>query len=994
MVNVISPNYVDDVPIVELDQHNDVPIIPEPVLVDEDEDSKEDEFEEEEDPQEGEDDMEVDIEVDKNEPELTYPYEEMDPLNPPPPAFELEPKDVTEVENPIENEYETVPASVYETIVWSRDGACIGREERKANDEFYGKLSLDLGNEVHSSVEQGKDAIEKLVEKPGNEEVKIECKKLKKELKEARGFVCKERPNEAIEVPVKDVESSSPKALWGNPESCFQSLHLRLKLDATPAVCECTFAGFMKCNPTTFRGTKGAVELMRWFEKTESVFGISECAEGKKVRFVAATLQGNSLIWWNSKTATMGAVELMRCFEKTESIFGISECAEGKKVRFVAATLQGNSLIWWNSKTATMGLETMNRMPWTKMKQLMTTEFCPVEEVQRMKHELWNLKVKEYNIVAYTQRFNELALMCSRMGDPERVKNNQRQGNGRAMVTAPTDGKLPLFKRCFTRHVGSDKSFVDTRFSSMLNIDLVKIGASYEVELANGRVVSTNTVSKGYTLNLVNHVFEIDLMPIEIGAFDVIIVKSDKGMSRLKVIYCIKARKYVKRGCHLFLAHVTKEKSKEKQMEDVPLIHDFPEVFPEELPGLPPPRQDEEEHEKHLKIILELLKKERFGVHVDPAKIEAIKSWTAPTTPTEMRQFLGLAGYYRRFIEGFSFISKPLTKLTQKNKKYEWGKEEEAFQILKQKLCRNYYHPGKPNVVADALSRKERDKPFCVRALMMTIHNDLPKQICDAQEEAMKGENVEAKNLGRLIKPIIEFRPNGTPCFKNRVWLPLFGGLRDLVMHDSHKSKHGVPVLIILDRDSHFMLRFWRSLQEALGTNLDMSTAYHPQTDGQSQRTIQTLEDMLRACVIDFKSSWDRHLPLVEFSYNNSYHASIKVALYKALYGRKYRSHIFLIKNHLLAARSRQKSYADKRAKPLEFEVGDMVLLKVSPWKGAVRFRKREKLSPRYIGPFKILARVGHVAYTLELLEELKGIHTYTLELLEELKGIHSTFNV
>ncbi|GJY28403.1 putative reverse transcriptase domain-containing protein [Tanacetum coccineum] len=179
-----------------------------------------------------------------------------------------------------------------------------------------------------------------------------------------------------------------------------------------------------------------------------------------------------------------------------------------------------------------------------------------------------------------------------------------------------------------------------------------------------------------------------------------------------------------------------------------------------------------------------------------------------------------------------------------------------------------------------------------------------------------------------------------------------------------------------------------------------MSTAYHPQTDGQRERTIQILEDMLRAYVIDFGSSWDRHLlPLVEFSYNNSYHASIKAAPYEALYGQKCRSpicwsevrdgqltgpeliretteKIVQIKNCLLTTRSCQKSYADRRSKPLEFEVGDMVLLKVSSWKGAVHFGKRGKLSLRYIGPFKILARVGHVAYTLELPEELKGIHS------------------
>ncbi|GKD68520.1 putative reverse transcriptase domain-containing protein, partial [Tanacetum coccineum] len=184
-------------------------------------------------------------------------------------------------------------------------------------------------------------------------------------------------------------------------------------------------------------------------------------------------------------------------------------------------------------------------------------------------------------------------------------------------------------------------------------------------------------------------------------------------------------------------------------------------------------------------------------------------------------------------------------------------------------------------------------------------------------------------------------------------------------------SRHGVPISIISDRDSHFTSRFWQSMQNALGTQLDMSTSYHPETDGQSERTIQTLKDMLRACVIDFGKGWERHLPLVEFSYNNSYHASIKAAPFEALYGRKCRSpvcwakvgdvqltgpeiihettkKIVQIRQRLQAARDRQRSYANVRRKPLEFQVGDRVMLKV----------------------------VGPVSYKLELPGELSNVHS------------------
>ncbi|GKE49131.1 putative reverse transcriptase domain-containing protein [Tanacetum coccineum] len=151
--------------------------------------------------------------------------------------------------------------------------------------------------------------------------------------------------------------------------------------------------------------------------------------------------------------------------------------------------------------------------------------------------------------------------------------------------------------------------------------------------------------------------------------------------------------------------------------------------------------------------------------------------------------------------------------------------------------CEIRYHHGNANVVADALSRKERIKPLRVRALVMTLHLKLPSQILEAQTQEIKEENIKAENLRGMDKAF-EIGPDGTCCIKNR----------------------------------------------------NMSMAYHPETDGQSERTIQTLEDMLRACVIDFRKGWERHLPLVEFSYNNSYHASIKAAPFEALYGRKCRS--------------------------------------------------------------------------------------------------------
>ncbi|KAI3505152.1 hypothetical protein L1887_27074 [Cichorium endivia] len=660
--------------------------------------------------------------------------------------------------------------------------------------------------------------------------------------------------------------------------------------------------------------------------------------------------------------------------------------------------------------------------------------------------------------------------------------------------------------------------------------------------------------------------------------------------------------------------------------------------------------KNKEEHEKHLHEILELLRREKLyakfskcefwlsevqflghmickdGVKVDPSKVEAVMNWEVPKSPTEIRSFLGLAGYYRRFIQDFSKIASPLTALTRKNVKFLWAElHTKAFETLRQKLCeapvltlpegsedfvvysdaskyglgcvlmqrgkviayasrqlkdheKNYpvhdlelaavifalklwrhylygtsctiftdhkslkhvfdqkelnmrqrrwlelikdydceimYHPGKANVVANALSRKEHCGVTLARFARIETTSNLIERIKEAQVEALKEENLKGEIMVKQ-KLLLEEDSRGLKLFQGRIWVPSIGGIRKILLEDSHKSRysihpgctkmyrdlklhywwpvmkldvaryvekcvtclqvkaehqrpygslqplgipewkwdhvtmdflmslpktvkghdsiwvvvdrltksahflpiketwpidrlaklytdeivcrHGVPLSILSDRDTRFTSKFWEGLQRELGTRVNLSTSYHPQTDGQSERTIQTLGDMLRSCAIDFSGSWDIHLPLVEFSYNNSYHSSIGMAPFEALYGRKCRTPVCWVEagekqfagpeivqqttdkvkviwERLKSAQDRQKSYADKKRRPIEFQVGDKVMLKVSPWKGVIRFGKRGKLSPRFLGPFKVLERIGSQAYQLDLPPELQGIH-------------------
>nr|GEW13171.1 putative reverse transcriptase domain-containing protein [Tanacetum cinerariifolium] len=763
------------------------------------------------------------------------------------------------------------------------------------------------------------------------------------------------------------------------------------------------------------------------------------------------------------------AVGLIRWIEKTEMAFTVSKCIEANKIVFVAATFQDRALTWWNSQAATLGMESVTRKMWAEIKVMMEEEFCPPEEIQRM----------ESMRMAYTLIEQKVKALAEREADNKKRKwENFQEGSssGGGNSNSNRNNNYPNNRNYSSNH------------------------HNYEVELADGMVVSTNTILRGCALNLVNHMFEINHMPIELGTFDVIIrmdwlilpdavivygkkevhmplkkrtlvVKGNDCVSRLKVVSCMKIKKYVDRGSYLFVVHVVEKEPAKRHVEGVHVICKFLDVFPEDLPGLPLPRQVEfeielvlgaalvappvlfvkkkdgsfrmcidyrelnkltiknryplpriddlfdqlqgssvyskidlrsgynqlhvrekdipitafrtrycyyefqvmsfgltnapvvfmdlmnwvcksfldkfmimfiddiliysknkEEHEAHLRIILELLQKEKLyakfskcefcldsvkflchvinsqGVHVDPAKVEPIKSWTALKSPTEDKlcsaPILALPEgsedfvvYFNASLKGYGAV------LMQREKVIAYASRQ-----LRTHEENYMTHDLELGMVVFAL-RPWRHYLYGVKCIVFTDHKSL-QYILDQKELNMR----------------------------KRRWIELLSDYDCEIRYHPGKAIVVVDALSRKEKEKPLRRQFVHIKvlglsQKGSRTQLDLSTAYHLEMYGQSKKTIQTLEDMLRACVIAFGSSWDKHLTLVEFSYNNSYHASIKAAPFEALYRKKCRSH--------------QKSYAGVRRKPMEFEVGDLVMLKVSPWKGVTRFGKHGKLSPQ-----------------------------------------------
>ncbi|XP_071709067.1 uncharacterized protein [Rutidosis leptorrhynchoides] len=513
---------------------------------------------------------------------------------------------------------------------------------------------------------------------------------------------------------------------------------------------------------------------------------------------------------------------------------------------------------------------------------------------------------------------------------------------------------------------GANRSFVSNTFCTKLNVHVSVINEPLSVEVGDGRTVPVTKFVSGITIDIEGSLFPVTCLVMPIPSFDVVLVaggkwvvaSGDRGGFRCPLLSVMKALKSLAKGCDSFLAYVIDVKKEKEIVSDIPVVSEYPEVFPDELSGLPsirlvkykielvpgatpvakaPYRLAPSEIREMMSQIQELLDRgfirsssSSWGwVNEQETAFQTLKSLLcqAPVLalPEGSDYFIvycdaSLSGLACVLIQRDRVIVYASRQLKPSEKNYpahdlemaakEMNMRQRRWQeLIKDYDCEIRYHPGKAHVVADALSHKKSTDR--VKFMRIEIVSDLVDRLKITQLEALQDEHLKS---GLMVKRRVELLNDsrGLKTYLERVWVPLFGGLRDLILNEAHKSRlsvhpgstkmyHDLKVLYwwptmkayiaqYVERDFRFVSSFWNSLQENSGTRVNLSTAYHPQTDSQSEQTIYTLEDMLRACVLEYGGSWDYHLPLIEFAYNNSYHSGIGMPPYEMLYGIKCRT--------------------------------------------------------------------------------------------------------
>ncbi|GJT99802.1 putative reverse transcriptase domain-containing protein, partial [Tanacetum coccineum] len=517
----------------------------------------------------------------------------------------------------------------------------------------------------------------------------------------------------------------------------------------------------------------------------------------------------------------------------------------------------------------------------------------------------------------------------------------------------------------------------------------------YDIKMADGNLVSTNTIIKGCTLTWLDQPFEIDLMPIKLGSFDVVIGMDWLSKYHAKIL-CDENVVHIPINGETLIIRVMEKKSDEKRLEDILVVKEFSDVFPEDLPGLPPVRQVEfqinlipgaapknknyiwgEEQESAFQLLKQKLCEapilalpegnDDFVIYCDASlqglgavlmQREKVIAYASRQLKPHEENYtthdleLGAVVFALKIWRHYLYGTKCTVFTDHKSLQHILRQKElnirqrRWLELLADYDCEICYHPEKANVVADALSRKKQIKPLRVRALILAVNPKLPSQILKAQNKALKEENVKNENLRGMDKSF-EIRPDETHCIKNQSWLPLFGGLRDLIMHESHKSKYSIHsdfdkiVKAECQKPSGLLVQLeipmwkWERITMDFVTKLPKIANVHD--------TIWVIVDRLTKSANFIPTRATDSMETL-----TSYHASMKATPFETLYGRKCRSpvcwaelgdvqligpeiilettkKIVQIHQHLQDVRDRQRSYANVRRNPLEFQVGPVV---------------------------------------------------------------------